>query len=294
MSRRRWLGWLAGAAAPGAMAATGLYSYFVEPHWLAVRRHTVRLARLPAALDGFRVAHISDLHYHEQVVPVSYLERAVALVNAQRPDAVAVTGDLVSNEVQRYGQAAARLLSGLRAPHGVFVVLGNHDYAVYGSSHDMAARRARGEAAGELMARALRAGGMTLLRNQAHVIERDGARLTGVGLDDLWAGRFDPTTAFAGCGTDGLRLVLLHNPDGVDQLPPISESLVLSGHTHGGQVRLPLLGHMRLSVDNEAYAYGMISVSPSQQMYVTSGVGYNRRARLGVRPEVAVFTLRRA
>ena len=298
MSRRRLLGWLAGAAAvPLGALASGGYGLWIEPHWVAVRRHTIRLSGLPVAFDGFRLAHLADVHYHEKIVPVDYLQRVMALVNAQRPDAIAVTGDFVTNDVGAYGEAAARLLSRLRAPDGVYGVMGNHDYAVYGATgdHQAAARRslANPAVARDLLPRALRASGVVLLRNQAHLIRKGNHRLTLVGLDDLWAGRFDATRAFSSCGTGGLRVVLLHNPDAIPQLPPMDQALILCGHTHGGVVKLPLLGRLRLSVDDPTYGYGLVS-SGAGQVYVTSGVGYNRRFRFGVRPEIAVLTLRRA
>lgn len=297
MSRRRMLGWLAGAAVPAGALVTAGYACWVEPHWVAVRRHIIRLAGLPAAFDGFRLAHLSDLHYHEKIVPVDYLQRVVAMVNGLRPDAVAVTGDFVSNDVGAYAEAAGRLLSRLEAPHGVFGVMGNHDYAVYGAGDDLEAAARRSAAipavASELLPRALRQGGMKLLRNQAHVIRRAGEELAVEGLDDLWAGRLDAKKAFASCGADGLRLVLLHNPDAISRLPRMSEALILCGHTHGGVVKLPLLGRLRLSVEDQTYAYGLVS-SGARHVYVTSGVGYNRRLRFGVRPEIAVLTLARA
>ena len=294
MSRRRLLGLLAGAAVPVGALATAGYGYWVEPHWVAVRRHTVWLRGLPAAFDGFRLVHLADVHYHEEVVPVAFLARVMALVNAQRPDAVTVTGDFVSNDVGAYGAAAARLLSRLQATHGVYGVMGNHDYAVYGAGGDLqaAARRSLHHPASERFCDALRAGGMTLLRNQAQVIARGSGRLMVVGLDDLWAGRFDPKAAFSTCGTGGLRLVLLHNPDAISRLPRLEEALILCGHTHGGVVKLPLLGRLRPSVEDPTHVYGMVS-SGARQVYVTSGVGYNRRFRFGVRPEIAVLTLKR-
>lgn len=294
MSRRRMLGWLAGAAVPAGALATAGYAYFIEPHWVAVRRHTITLAGLPAAFDGFRLAHLSDIHYHEQIVPVDYLQRVVAMVNGLRPDAIAVTGDFVSNEVGAYAEAAGRLLSRLEAPHGVFGVMGNHDYAVHGAGENLGAAARRSAAipavASELLPRALRRGGMILLRNQAHVIRRAGEGLTVVGLDDLWAGRLDSKKAFASCGAGGPRLVLLHNPDAISELPRLFGALILCGHTHGGVVKLPLLGRLRLSVEDHAHAYGLVS-SGARHVYVTSGVGYNRRLRFGVRPEIAVLTL---
>lgn len=219
---------LASLAVVGAAVATE--GFVLEPRRVVVTHHTVALHHLPAELDGFTIAHLSDLHVGARYWRPQALARAVEQVNRLRPDLIAITGDFADSATGPI--VCADYLRQLQAPCGTFAVLGNHDY--YGS------KRRPG-----LVARALQDIGIHVLLNTACSIERDGARLWLVGVEDGRLGRANVETALLAAPPDsGPRILLSHYPDIVNTLHPGQIDLVLSGHTHGGQVNVPVLARM--------------------------------------------------
>ena len=236
---------------------------------------------LPGAFDGYRVAHLSDLHVSTDV-PYSYLLAVVDSVNRLGPDLVVVTGDLVSHGTG-LPDHACRLLARLRAP--TLVSFGNHDYGKLGAKIDVA----------PVLEAGLRANGITVLRNSATAISLGDERLWFVGLEDLWSGRFSPGAAFARVGRSAGEPVIAmsHNPDTAPALESYGAGWILAGHTHGGQVRLPGWGAIMLPVQNRQWQQGLYQVRGCR-MYVSRGVGYLMASRFACRPEVPIFTLRPA
>lgn len=277
ISRRQFL-----AVALGLPVATAAaYASWIEPHWLEITRRDLPLSDLPAALEGRTVAHLSDLHVGSQV-DEDYLAATLARVAALHPDLVVHTGDLVTYDGSPCLIKAERVLAAWpRAPLGSFAVLGNHDS---GSAW------AEPEVARQVVA-VLERGGVEVLRNRA--VEVAGLRLIGV--DDLWAGRADVPLALASREVGQPAIALCHNPDACD-LPGWDDfrGWILAGHTHGGQCKPPFLPPPLLPVRNRRYTSGAFDLSGSRQLYVSRGVGHLLRARWAVRPEVALFTLRRA
>jgi predicted MPP superfamily phosphohydrolase len=262
------------------------YAYHVEPTWLAVNRFTLSVRGLPAALAGTRVAHLSDFH-HGPHIPVGYLENALERTAAEKPDLVALTGDYIDRGPDHVG-TAARLFRNLRAPMGVFAVLGNHDFSVH------TARGARRHP--ELHRRvsdALSAEGVTVLRNRSVRVERNGGGLLVAGVDDLWSGESNPDAALGGTCANTPRLVLAHNPQSAEQLAAHRADVILSGHTHGGQINWPGLGRLLLGKKARRWAAGLYPLEAGH-LYVNTGVGFGWRFRFGVRPELAVITLQSA
>ncbi|MCC6766289.1 MAG: metallophosphoesterase [Deltaproteobacteria bacterium] len=219
------------AVVDAALVSTGalfLFGYTYGRRALAMTRTTIAIPALPAAFRGFRIVHLSDLHMG------AYLDRAelarhVERVNALAPDLVCITGDLVDRAVTCAGWFP--VLAGLKARHGVLVTLGNHDVA----------------AGADAVAEGLRnLTPFTVLRNARVEIERDGDRLTIVGLDDLgrdWARGVLEHPALPGLTRDlpaeRPLVVLTHRPDCFEQAAALGAHLVLAGHTHGGQIGLP-------------------------------------------------------
>jgi len=283
ITRRRLLRLAGGGAAAAALGAG--YAFGIEPVWLRTVEHDVRLRGLAASFDGYRIVQLSDLHVGAGV-PGDYLEGAIERANALSPDLVVVTGDFV----HRGGSAAlceqvGRLLAGLRARDGLFAVEGNHDRGVYGASHTR-----RADSVASLRA-ALGSAGVRLLENEAATLERPGgARLPIVGYGDLWAGGFR-SEAIDLKSAGGPVVALSHNPDTAEMLATAGASLILSGHTHGGQVSLPFLGPPILPVSDRRFAAGPYDVGGAR-LYVNRGVGWLRRVRLFVRPEVTLHLLR--
>ena len=279
VGRRRFLKFCVAAAACGVGGAS--YVFGLEPVWLRTVRCEIPLAGLDPALDGFTIAQLSDLH-HGAGVPLSLFEQAVARANDARPDIVALTGDFV----HRGGgtgleREIADILTGLQPRIGTYAVLGNHDAGVYrpGGGRE-AIRRA------QVVSGALGSRGIAVLRNEV-VTPVPGLRLAGLG--DLWTGDFEPDRIHL----DATTVVLSHNPDTAPELAERGAGLILSGHTHGGQVSIPFLGPPILPVRLRQYHAGHYRLGEGQ-LYVNRGVGWLRRVRLFVRPEVTILTLRSA
>ncbi|GBD37009.1 3',5'-cyclic adenosine monophosphate phosphodiesterase CpdA [bacterium HR36] len=276
-TRRRGLAYWLGRA-----WAHWTYARHVEPHWLEVTRWQLPLANWPEALDGLRIAHLTDFHVGRRV-PLSLLVEAVDLANAQKPHLIALTGDFV-HAGRGYVEQVAEVLSRLRAPLGVVAVLGNHDFAKrtrLGWAHSGLPLRIEA---------ALRQRGVRVLRNEAWQVERNGAAFYVVGVDDLWSGRCDVQAAFRGIPAQAPCLLLAHHPQTIERLAGHRAILTLSGHTHGGQVNWPGLGPLFLGGKMRRWATGLFH-QRNGWLYVNRGVGYGLRLRYRARPEVAVFTL---
>ena len=272
----RWARWL------GRGWARLTYAMRVEPTWLELNHHQVPIADLHPHFGGLRIVQLTDFHCGHQV-PASYLAEAVALAQAQSPDVVVLTGDFVHKGFQHV-TAVARVLGKLTAPLGVFAVLGNHDFSVRNSlgfrRHPHLHRA---------VADALRGQDIRVLHNETVTLSRAGARLHLTGVEDLWSRVCDLDRAFHGLSPHVPRVVLAHNPITIEHLAGHRCDLMLSGHTHGGQVNIPGIGGF-LGPKARRFAAGMYTVRKSL-LYVNKGVGFGLRVRFGVRPEVAVLIL---
>jgi predicted MPP superfamily phosphohydrolase len=286
---RRLARW--GLAAAGVGAAALAYATRVESTWLEVTRRELALPRLPAALDGLRIAHLSDFH-RSQIVSRHYLAACVAAAMTERPDVILLTGDFVTRKA-RYVPEVTELLAPLRAPLGVWGVLGNHDTQV-------------GAAA---VSAAVEASGARMLRNRHARVSVDGVELWLAGVDCPHHEQYrltDPrragwaqvyrrllNSALDGIPADGFRVLLAHTPDVIRDAARRGVDLMLSGHTHGGQVRLPLLGATVVpSRYGHRYASGAFRVEGTT-LYVSRGMGTVRfPLRFLCRPELAIHTLR--
>lgn len=227
---------------------------------------------LSRAHDGLKVAHLTDLHLGV-ATPKRRIGRAVDLANRFEPDLAVMTGDYLC-----YGERGLRLvrehLAGLNAP--VFCVLGNHD-------HWVSPRRTR------LVLEGL---GYCVLQNQSATIELRGAPLTVIGIDDLVTQSHDIARAFAGVPSLGSRLALAHVPCTVDLLGEQPPALLLSGHTHGGHVNLPLITRRFMGRENGRYLAGLFDVN-GWRLYVNRGIGgASFPLRVNAPAEVALITLR--
>jgi predicted MPP superfamily phosphohydrolase len=248
----------------------GLYAWAVEPFWLEVTRHTLALP----AVGALRIVHLSDLH----TSGMGRLERRMLdRLAAARPDIVVITGDVLATGRRRSlspaeQRAVQEVLSKLQAPLGVFAVPGNWEYW-------------RGlEDPTPLFAGA----GVRLLRNGAAEVRRG---LWIVGVDDACAGRADVDAAFAGMPADATVIALMHSPSPFPRVAPRAP-LVLAGHSHGGQVRLPFLGALWLPPETGRFVQGWYT-SGSSRLYVSRGVGTSIfRLRFLCRPEIAVIDVR--
>jgi predicted MPP superfamily phosphohydrolase len=267
------------AASVAALGIIGLlYGTLVEPHHLRLRQVSIDVPDLPAAFDGYRIVQLSDFHVGGRGWSAETIKRAVALAMVQRADLIVLTGDFF--EYTPVIAACPELFGPLRAPDGVLAVLGNHDY------HHHAVRTHR-------IVHALQDLGVRVLRNQSHRLRRGNEDLWIVGVDDPHSGHDDLLAAVAGVPPSARPLLLVHYPDFTWRLPPRRYALALTGHTHGSQVRLPLVGlYARRRIANTRFSRGLYNVNGTP-VFVTTGVGTSgRRLRIGARPEVAVIRLR--
>lgn len=271
--RRRFL---RGVALVGAAGATGAFprGAAAGPPAARAERVTFHVPGLDPAHDGLRVAQLSDLHVGSKT-PARIVRAAIAEANLFRPDLVVLTGDYVSRSRKEI-EGMRDLLGGLDAP--TVAVLGNHDVWV----------DPRGAAD------ALRSHGYEVLENQWTTIRLRGAPLRIVGVGDHLTGRDDVATATKGLPRS-TPLVLAHGPNTADKLRGLERPLVcLSGHTHGGQVNVPILTPLLLAtLMRERYVRGLYRLS-EVQLYVSRGVGMSGlRVRWNAPAEVTLATLRR-
>lgn len=271
MDRRKFL--RRGAWASLGVATAGVYP-FLEAKWCRVTRRTIAVPHLPALFRGTTVALLADVH-HGPFVPLAYIRHVVAMTNALEPDLVLLVGDYVHRSPS-YIDPGIAALGRLSAPLGRYAVRGNHDN--WESEH--------------LSRAALAEQRIPDLNNTGVWLERGRARLRVCGVGDLWTDRQDLAGALGDATRSDAVLLMSHNPDYVETLRDPRVGLVLSGHTHGGQVVVPGYGAPIVpSAYGQKYLHGLVQ-GPTAQVFVSRGVGtVTPPARFLCRPEVALITL---
>ncbi len=256
-----------------------LWTFVIEPDRLTLNEVSINLTPWPPAFERLKVVLISDLHVGSPHIDIDKLQQVVSTINRQNADLVLLAGDFVIQDVTGGDfvepEVIAEKLKDLRARHGVFAVLGNHDWW-----YD-----------GDRVIRALSNVGIRVLENDVAQIERDGQSLWLVGLADLWTRKPDIEGTLQKVSDVGPVIMLTHNPDIFPRIPA-RVALTLAGHTHGGQVNLPLLGRRIVPSDyGERYAIGHIEEA-EHHLFVTAGIGTSIiPARFRVPPEISVITL---
>jgi uncharacterized protein len=279
MDRRRFLKrW--GQRAFGVGVVGGLIYPFLEAKWCRITRQTIALPNLPRAFRGTTIALLTDIH-HGPFVPVAYIQHVVAMTNALKPDIIALVGDYVHRH-ESYISPGINELSKLRARLGRYAVRGNHDNRNYHGSSDFR----------PLSQAALAEAQIPDLNNDGRWLERKGTRLRICGVGDLWTDRQDLHAALADADEQDAVLLLSHNPDFAETIADQRVGLMLSGHTHGGQVRIPGFGAPIVpSRYGQKYVQGFVQ-GPHCQVFISCGVGtINPPVRFLCRPEVVLITL---
>lgn len=268
-----WLAWLLIAAA----LAGGIYASCYERFWLQVSEVRIPLARLPRSFHGLRIALLSDTHLGLFFRP-RHLFKVVDAINQNRPDLVCLAGDFVSSKNRRGMYCATiPILSRLEAPSGKFSVLGNHDY----------------HSGAEAVTRVMRNSGFQVLLNGHAELHRGAESLFLIGLEDVLAGWPDVIKASRGIPDTACRIVMVHEPDYAEYLKNFPIDLQLSGHSHGGQVCLPLFGPIVTSRMGKKYHSGLHRAD-GLLIYTTRGVGTTLLPfRFFCRPEITIITLER-
>jgi hypothetical protein len=275
----------------GLCGAAGvvLYPGEIERHWIDVTTREFFLRGLSPGMNGMRVVQLSDIHLDDFTEPY-FLRQVVDRVNRLQPDAVFLTGDYVSDILgnQKFSIGAAwqcaHILSAIQCKR-IYAILGNHDIAVDANQ----------------VTAALEANGIPVLRNACLPLDFSGSRIWLAGLDDILEGHPDPDLAIPASIRNRPNepvILLCHAPDYADILisHPAAKSvaLMLSGHTHGGQVRLPFFGAVELPDWGRKYVEGAFRFG-AMQLYVNRGIGtIGVPFRLNCPPEITVLTLRSA
>jgi predicted MPP superfamily phosphohydrolase len=267
------------AASVAAIGLGGLsYGFAVRDH-VVVSRFTVGIANLPAGFDGLTIAQLSDIH-HGPYTGLDYIRRCVEITNSLKPDVIALTGDFTFAG-KKHVAPCAEALRELKARVGVYAVLGNHDYYA-GASH---------------VAHALKKAGCNVLIDALDALESRGDKLWLAGVDDLYYGSTNPKHLLRDVPREAAKIVLAHNPDFIEEFAARSQpiDLMIAGHTHGGQIRLPLLGAPQISSEyGQRYAIGM-NRKGTMQVYTTRGIGtILLPTRVDCPPEIVLFMLRQA
>ena len=272
---------LRAAAAVGTVAIAG-DAILLAPNRPRIVRQEFFLQRWPERMNGFTIAVLSDFHY-DPYFSIHPLRTAIAMVNRLRPDLIALTGDFVSvplvgNERKAAfaAEPCARLLRQMTAPRGLWAVMGNHD-----DGTDP-----------ELVTRALRAENIHVLANQSEPIEQDGARFWLAGVNDVISRTADLTETLRRVPGGEAVILLAHEPDFADEASQFPIDLQLSGHSHGGQIRIPFFPPFYLPELAKKYVWGTYHVGPLT-LHTSAGLGtVGVPMRLNCPPEITLLTLR--
>lgn len=268
------------------IAALGLagYSGLIETNEIEVKKHDIRVQRLAPAFDGFKIALLSDFHFGPYT-GARQIGAAVRAANQIQPDAIMLLGDFVSEPLSgdpklgaKKAEPCAQVLSGLKSRLGSFAVLGNHDYATDPS----------------FVADALHGHGISVLRDENRAFEQDGGRLWLVGVTDATFAHSNLDQALEKVPSHENKILLVHEPDYADYASRYGIDVQFSGHSHGGQIRIPGIRPLWLPPLGRKYYRGYYRVG-SLQLYTNEGIGtIGLPFRFCSPPEVTLITLRAA
>ena len=276
VTRRQFLSGALSVPLVGISAASA-YATMIEPYNYRISQTDVYINELPEHFENYRITQLTDIH-HSRILGIEEVRRVVQLAQQTKPDIFVLTGDY-STSYRRYIEPCAEALGSLSAPDGVWAVLGNHDH--YTDP--------------ELTTWALERQHITVLKNQNTNLKRGPDTLQLSGIDDWTWNATDWTKAFAGLNKVVPAILLSHQPNVLEFEQTQNVSLILSGHTHGGQINLPWLGTpAKFATKDLRFAQGLFRHN-DVQLYVSSGTGViGLPIRFGVRPEIAVLRLKRA
>ena len=274
-------------AAPFLIGGGGYGAYRGLEYWCTnVEAERLELTAKNVALPGLtapvRVLHIADFHL-EMPGTLAFLERAFAMGLAEKPDFVVISGDFITDRLIDF-DGYVRSLQKLPAARPTYAVTGNHDGGVWSADR-------RGYADSSLVRKVIEHAGIEMLHNRNVNIEVRGQRIRLTGIADFWSGEARPETAFSGVTEGVTSLALAHNPDSKEQLARFPWNLLLVGHTHGGQWRVPIIDWPPyVPLLDRRFLEGLHPWQ-GRQIHVTRGVGSILHSRLNCRPEVSILNL---
>lgn len=257
---------------------SGLYAWQIEPFWLEFVKVKMPIKNLPSSLKGKTLMQISDIHVGNRF-DWQYIIDSFKQAQKLNPDIVVYTGDFVSYEEENNFKDLKTVFSKtVRGSLGTIGILGNHDYGKNWDEPDVA----------HSISSILESNGVEVLRNEKRTIEG----LNIFGMDDYWGTNFNPKKALENLQENEPNLVLCHNPDVCDlDIWNNYKGWILSGHTHGGQVKPPFLPPPMLPVKNLKYSSGKIDLADGRILYINRALGHLWQVRFNVRPEITVFEL---
>ncbi|WP_340199707.1 metallophosphoesterase [Ascidiimonas sp. W6] len=279
MKRRKFVKGMAAITALGA--ATGMYAWQVEPFWLEFVHQKMPVKNLPKHLEGKMVMQISDIHVGNRF-DWGYIIDSFKKAQALKPDFVVYTGDFVHYEdATQYKDLKTVMKHVVTGNIGTYGVLGNHDYGHDWEQPEVA----------DTVSEILEESGIRILRNEQE--EKEGLHI--IGIDDYWGTNFQPEALLQKHNANHANIALCHNPDVCDlSVWNGYKSWILSGHTHGGQVKPPFLPSPMLPVKNKKYSSGKIPLEDGRTLYINRALGCLWQVRFNMRPEITVFHLEQA
>ncbi|WP_312075381.1 metallophosphoesterase [Chryseobacterium sp.] len=276
MTRKKFLKRLLQLSIVGAFPA--LYSWQVEPFWLEFVHKKIKIKNLPKELEGKMLMQISDLHVGDRFDHQFIIDSFEEAKNLN-PDFVVYTGDYVNHGTENDHQKLRNVMANaVKGNLGTFGILGNHDYGKnwgdLGSS--------------ETINKILEESGVAMLNN----LQEESHGLNFIGFDDLWSPNFDPMKVMKDYDASKANIVLCHNPDICDKdVWNGYQGWILSGHTHGGQCRIPGVITPILPVKNRKYVSGEIDLEDGRMLYINRALGHSYQVRFMVRPEITIFKI---
>ncbi|MFS0672278.1 metallophosphoesterase [Ornithinibacillus sp. 179-J 7C1 HS] len=281
MNRRSFLKKLLGSSLTlfGISGGTYYYARNIEPNMLTINKEIIQSPKIPASFNNFKIVQFSDTHigFH---YTLEQFQSLVTTINSLEPELIVFTGDLVDKPNQySWNPNLTNLLAKLHAPRGKFWVYGNHDHGGYGT---------------EIVYEVMRQANFKLLKNSHHVIEENVDRLILAGIDDVMLGRPNIEKALKNTNPDLFTILMAHEPDFADISQEFPIDIQLSGHSHGGQVRFPFVGHLYTPPFAEKYVDGKYTFDSNKlDLYVSKGIGTTRLPyRFLCKPEITLFTLK--
>lgn len=271
INRRKFLKY----AFAGAVAVVA-YPFFIERYIIQTNYYKIYFKNLPKAFDGFRIVQLTDLHYGF-LVPERIIKHVVNRANNIDKDIIVCTGDYVhERNTKEEIHVVWPYLKQLQAPLGVYSVLGNHDH--WANQNESLKQ--------------LQQSGQNI-RHQSKEIQKNGQSIWIGGAGDFWEDETGLQKAFETVPDDAFKLVLAHNPDTADTNLSVRIDLMLCGHTHGGQVRIPFFGTPILPVRNKTYNSGIFNVN-NFKLFISKGIGWAIiPIRFNCMPEIAVIELKK-